>query len=66
MGLATEGAKALIQYGFKEANLKEIVAVVLPENRASVKVIEKCRFTYRRMAEFYHKKVLYYTLSRKV
>jgi len=40
-GLATEAVQALIQYGFEKLDLVRIVAVVLPENKASSKVLLK-------------------------
>lgn len=46
-GYATESAKACIQYGFERLGLQHIVGRALPENLASVKVLEKCGMTYR-------------------
>lgn len=40
-GYATESAKASLNYGFEKLNLDTIVGRVLPENVASVKVLEK-------------------------
>ena len=40
-GLATESALACIEFGFERLNLKRIVALVLPENTASIRVLEK-------------------------
>ncbi len=40
-GFATEAVKALIDFGFDKINLVRIEAVVLPENLASVRVLEK-------------------------
>ena len=45
-GYATEAAMATIEYGFKVLNLKRIVAKALPENIASLKVMEKCSMQY--------------------
>lgn len=47
-GYATESAKACIEYGFKKLKLNKIIAMVLPENIASVKVLEKLNFTYEK------------------
>ncbi len=41
-GYATEGTKALIQYGFKELGLNRIIAIAYPENKASIRVMQKC------------------------
>ena len=40
-GLATEGARASLAYGFEELALPEIIGRVMPENTASVRVLEK-------------------------
>ena len=45
-GYATESAKASIDYGFKELNLKEIYAHAHIENFKSHKVIEKCGLNF--------------------
>lgn len=43
-GYATEAGKRLLQYAFQELDLSEVVAVTLPENRASRRVMEKLGF----------------------
>jgi RimJ/RimL family protein N-acetyltransferase len=45
-GYATEAARAAIAFGFDELRLERIVAVTLPDNRASRRVLEKCGLTY--------------------
>ena len=40
-GYATEGAKAALAFGFEEAGLAEIVALVAPGNRASRAVMDR-------------------------
>jgi RimJ/RimL family protein N-acetyltransferase len=40
-GLATEAAKACLAYGFNQLNLDSVLGIVEPENRASIKVLEK-------------------------
>ena len=40
-GLAGEIACALVEYGFREKGLKEIIAVIHPENTASEEVVKK-------------------------
>ena len=45
-GFATEVAAAWLEYGFNELKLKRIVAVALPENRASRRVMEKLGMRY--------------------
>ena len=40
-GLATEAARASVQFGFTDLGLKRIIGLVMPENGASVRVLEK-------------------------
>ena len=40
-GYATEAAAAFLAYGFEAIGLERIAAIVLPENEASIRVIEK-------------------------
>lgn len=40
-GYATEGGRTLLQYGFSELKLPMIYAVANPENRASIRVMER-------------------------
>ncbi len=45
-GFATEGATALMEIGFTKLGLKEIVGIVLPENKASQQVLKKLGLKY--------------------
>ena len=45
-GYATEAALACIKYGFEKLRLKEITSSAMPENKASIKVLENCGMTY--------------------
>lgn len=45
-GYATEATKAVIAYGFRKIGLHKVQICVRPANTASVRVIEKCGFTY--------------------
>ncbi|MEZ4687791.1 MAG: GNAT family N-acetyltransferase [Bacteroidia bacterium] len=47
-GIATEAAKACLDYGFGELGLKRIIDMVLPENGASIRVLEKCGFVFEK------------------
>ncbi len=40
-GLATEAANACLKYGFDKLNLDYVLGIVEPENKASIKVLEK-------------------------
>jgi ribosomal-protein-alanine N-acetyltransferase len=50
-GIATEAAKAVLDFGFKATKLDRIVAIVRPENPASVRVIEKIGLVYEKTLE---------------
>src|SRR5947207_14497848 len=45
-GLATEAALACVRFGFAELGLKRIIGLVMPENVASVRVLEKTGLLY--------------------
>jgi RimJ/RimL family protein N-acetyltransferase len=63
-GYATEAASALLDYGFRALGLPRIVAVVLPENERSVRVLERLGLPYiedRIHADHLHR---YYAVSR--
>jgi len=45
-GLATEAARAVLDWGFEGGHLERIVAVIHPENHASRRVAEKCGLTF--------------------
>lgn len=45
-GLATEAARASVRYGFAELGLKHIIGLVMPENIASARVLEKAGLHY--------------------
>ena len=51
-GYAQEAARAILRYGFGPLNRARIMAFVLPQNRASVKILEKLGFNY--LHEFLH------------
>jgi RimJ/RimL family protein N-acetyltransferase len=64
-GLATEAARAAIEYGFGELKLKRIVAIARPENTGSYRVMEKVGMKYERDAHFYNVDVVYYAIENK-
>jgi RimJ/RimL family protein N-acetyltransferase len=63
-GYATEGAAALLRYGFTELELDRIVAVTYPANQASRKVLCKIGLEDRGMAYYYEKNVCYFVAER--
>jgi ribosomal-protein-alanine N-acetyltransferase len=44
-GLATEAAKGILEYGFKELNLHRLICLIDPENLASRRVAERIGMT---------------------
>ena len=51
-GLATEGALALVNWGFRAAGYDKIVACTLAVNQGSRRVMEKIGMTYARTVSF--------------
>lgn len=47
-GLATEAGLAVMQFGWQELQLPRIIGMALPENKASVRVLEKLGLTFVR------------------
>ncbi|HXH30066.1 MAG TPA: GNAT family N-acetyltransferase [Bacteriovoracaceae bacterium] len=47
LGLATEAAAACLGYGFHQLNLKRIIVKVMPDNTASLKVVQKLGMTFK-------------------
>ena len=56
-GLATEGARAIVNFAFKEIGLHEVVAVTALSNKPSRRVMEKLGMTHRPELEFNHPRV---------
>lgn len=47
-GIATEAGKAIMNYGVKTLELKRMIAMVLPENSGSIRVLEKLDFQFEK------------------
>jgi len=47
-GLGSEGARAIVEWGFRDAGLERIVATTMAANRASQRVMEKAGLRYVR------------------
>ena len=63
-GLMTEAARASLRYGFERAGLLRIVAVAMPENAASRRIMEKLGMRYEKMAYHYGHDLVYYAIER--
>ena len=55
-GLATEGARAAVGYGFEVVGLERIISTARADNAASRRVMEKCALAFQE--EFLHKGAL--------
>jgi ribosomal-protein-alanine N-acetyltransferase len=63
-GYATESASAAITFGFDELGLERIVAVTLPTNRASRRVMEKCGLHFVGVMHVYGHDQVKYAIER--
>ncbi|MFT5336877.1 MAG: ribosomal-protein-alanine N-acetyltransferase [Luteibaculaceae bacterium] len=52
MGIATEASKAILNYGFDTLHLKRIIAIAMPENKASIRVMEKVGMEFHKLAPY--------------
>ena len=53
VGLATEAALAAVRFGFADLDLKRIIGLVMPDNIASVRVLEKTGLRYCETVTFW-------------
>lgn len=60
-GIATQALKASISYAFNVANLNKIIAIALPDNKASRRVIEKAGFNYEKQLHIFNLDGVYYS-----
>ncbi|MDJ0592939.1 MAG: GNAT family N-acetyltransferase [Pleurocapsa sp. MO_226.B13] len=63
-GIATKAASAAIVYGFNVANLNKVIAMALPDNLASRRVIEKAGLEYQKKIQIFNLDVLYYNRTK--
>ena len=63
-GLATEACRASLAFGFETIGLASVIALVLPENGASVRVLEKCGMTCRCTVNYDGLDALKYVIER--
>jgi RimJ/RimL family protein N-acetyltransferase len=63
-GIATEAARAVLDYGFFDLDLDPIVAVTHPDNRASQRVLEKIGLKARGLATHYGQSLALFHLTR--
>ena len=54
-GFMTEATKAMIQYAFETLKLHRLEGNIMPRNKASIAVVEKCGFEYEGISKKYLK-----------
>jgi ribosomal-protein-alanine N-acetyltransferase len=64
MGLASELARAWLKYGFETAGLERIVAIAIPGNTGSTRVMEKLGMKYEKKAVHYGNDCVFYAITR--
>ena len=53
LGLATEAAKGILQYGFEQLKLSRLICMIDPENTASQRVAEKIGMIFEKKVDGY-------------
>ncbi|MEC4814275.1 MAG: GNAT family N-acetyltransferase [Scytonema sp. PMC 1069.18] len=64
-GIATKAVKAAIDFGLSKSGLRRIIALALPENRASVRVMEKAGFEYEKKIHCFGLDGICYVIHQK-
>lgn len=52
VGIATEAARAILNYGFDNLQLSRIIAIAMKENTASIRVMEKVGMQFEKFAPY--------------
>lgn len=63
-GLATEMAHAALRYGFEEHRFNRIVAIAMPANAASIRVMQKIGMLYEMHTRYFDIDVIQYGIHR--
>ncbi len=63
-GYASEAARASVKYGFEHLSLEAIIALVHPDNLASIRVIGKCGMGYRDTLQLWDMQLKRYQVTR--
>jgi len=64
-GIGYECAAAWLNYGFKTAGAKRIVALAAPENTGSWRIMEKCGMKYEKTDNHYGMECVFYGISKE-
>jgi RimJ/RimL family protein N-acetyltransferase len=62
-GLATEMARASLDFGFNVKRFDRIVAIAKPANTASIHVMEKIGMHFEKQTSYYNIEVVEYAIS---
>ena len=63
-GFATEGAKAIVDYGFDDLGLNRIIGVTHPANSASQRVLQKAGLRDEGWGRYYDRRLRLFALER--
>jgi ribosomal-protein-alanine N-acetyltransferase len=63
-GIGLECARAWLEYGFTNANLERIVAVAVPENAGSWRIMEKLGMRFEKIEKHYGLDCKFYAISK--
>ena len=63
-GLATEGGRASLRYGFERLGLERIISIASPENITSRRVMQKCGLEYGGATRWRGHDVVWYAIDR--
>ena len=63
-GIGFETARGWLDYGFNTAGLERIVAIALPENTGSWRIMEKCGMKFEGTGRHYELDVVCYAISK--
>lgn len=63
-GLGFECALAWLKFGFEQIGLERIVAIAIPENKNSRRIIEKCGMKYEKTEMHYGSECVFYAVSK--
>ncbi len=64
-GFATEGAKALVDYGFDDLGLHRIIGVTHPDNKASQRVLQKAGLEDVGWGRYYDRRLRLFAAERE-
>lgn len=64
-GIGTEAAKGWLQFGFETAELDRIVAIAIPENKSSIRIMKKIGMTYEATEYHYDLECARYSILRE-